>query len=214
VHGRLATVQAVFDRGALVAAHANLRVAEGLNGGASRKRSISLAGVHHRMAELGQALRWHGALSADVILAERGALFVDVNPRLVEPANARRAGVDLVGPILDLACDRRPSPQPSGQPGIATHQLLLGVLGAASRTGTRRGVLVELASALRHTGGYAGSTEELTPVRGDWRAALPLAAATAAVLAKPSWESAFAGTAVRNHALEPRGWQRLLDLRA
>ncbi|MHB8295967.1 MAG: hypothetical protein ACYDH5_15385 [Acidimicrobiales bacterium] len=51
---------------------------------------------------LGADLGWHGALSADVILATTGPVFIDINPRLVEPENAWQAGVDLVGGVLLL----------------------------------------------------------------------------------------------------------------
>jgi len=83
------------------------------------------------MEVLGSGLGWHGALSADVIVTATGVLFIDVNPRLVEPTNAWFAGVDLVGALLDVATGRPPVPEGPDRPGVATHQLLLAVLGAA-----------------------------------------------------------------------------------
>ena len=50
---------------------------------------------------MGESLSWHGALSLDVVLAPDGPRVIDVNPRLVEPGNAWRAGVDLVGATGD-----------------------------------------------------------------------------------------------------------------
>ena len=123
--------QSVFDRGRLVASAANLRVREGASGGASHKRSVDLPVVREYLAQLGAHLRWHGALSADVILGAGGPTFIDINPRLVEPGNARRAGVALVDALIDVAFDRTPAPQPVGPAHVATHQLLLAVLGAA-----------------------------------------------------------------------------------
>jgi predicted ATP-grasp superfamily ATP-dependent carboligase len=211
VEGRLAMVQGVFSEGALVAFHANLRLREATNGGASHKCSIDLPDVRRHVGELGRDLAWCGALSADVILSAAGPMFIDMNPRLVEPGNASRAGVDLVRAMLDVALDRRSNTQAAGRSGVATHQLLLGILGAAARTGHRRAVMRELSDAARQRGDYRGSAEELTPVRGDWRAAVPVVVASAAVLARPSLGRVFARGAVSTYALTPTGWQQLLD---
>jgi glutathione synthase/RimK-type ligase-like ATP-grasp enzyme len=92
--GPLVMAQTVFVRGEMVAAHANLRVREGARGGASHKRSLDEPAVVVRHLEsLGRSLRWHGGLSADVILTSAGPVVIDVNPRLVEPGNAWRPGV-------------------------------------------------------------------------------------------------------------------------
>ena len=163
VAGPLAMCQAVFDRGSLVAFHANQRVGEGANGGASHKRSIEVPDLRHWFEVLGDALDWHGALSADVILGESGPVFIDINPRLVEPENAWRSGVDLIGPMMQLALGFHPAEQPASRPGVATHQLLLAILGAAQQGRGRRGVAAELVRAWRKTGPYRDSTEELTP---------------------------------------------------
>ena len=114
--GPLAMVQAVFAAGELVACHATLRVREGAGGGSSHKRSLDLPAARADLARLGRHLGWHGALSADAILTPDGPRYIDVNPRLVEPANARRAGVDLVGPLLSLAGGDTPPVQPAAGP--------------------------------------------------------------------------------------------------
>jgi hypothetical protein len=204
--------QSVFDRGELVAWHACLRVREGTSGGASHKRSASRPAIREHLAVLGRALGWHGALSADAILSDAGPCYIDLNPRLVEPGNAWRAGVDLVTPMLDLAAGTAPPPQPPGRPGVRTHQLLIALLGAAQRTGRRRDVAAELLAAARRAGDYAGSAEELTPVRRDPRAAVPVALAATATLIGPAAWRWFAAGSVRSYALSPAGWRALLDL--
>jgi hypothetical protein len=98
-------VQAVAERGRLVAHHACLRLREGVGGGASLKESVALPGLAGMLARLVGALDWHGALSMDLIAADSGPVVIDVNPRLVEPAKALAAGVDLVGVMLDVADD-------------------------------------------------------------------------------------------------------------
>jgi len=211
VEGPLVMAQSVFDRGGLVASAANMRVREGAGGGASHKRSIDLPLVREHLVRLGQHLMWHGALSADLILSSDGPLFIDINPRLVEPGNARRAGVDLVDALLNVALDRTPVPQPIGRVGVATHQLLLAVLGAAQGRRARLGVLRELYEAAAHRASYEGSVEELTPVRHDRRAALPVTAAALATLAWPrSWRF-FSSGAVANYALSPGGWKTIVS---
>ena len=213
VDGPLAMCQSVFDQGSLVAFHANLRTGEGANGGASHKESVDLPEARSWLEVLGADLGWHGALSADVILAEAGPLFIDINPRLVEPENAWRAGVDLVGAMLDVACGG-PSGQPSGRAGVRTHQLLLAVLGAAQQGSGRRGVASELWGAYRRFGPYSGSVEELTPGHRDPIALTPLALASIATLIwPPSW-SWLASGSVENYALSREGWEQILAERA
>jgi biotin carboxylase len=209
--GPLVMVQSVFARGEMVAAHASLRVREGPGGGASHKRSLDEpAEVVAHIERLGRSLRWHGALSADAILTGTGPVFIDVNPRLVEPGNAGRSGVDLTGALVEVACGGAPAAQPAGRPGVATHQLLLAVLGAAAGGRGRRGAAAEILAALAHAGSYQGSAEELTPVRGDPLAALPVVAAALAVLVRPAlWRRLSAG-AIADYALTPAGWARLL----
>jgi hypothetical protein len=209
-YGPLAMCQSVFDNGSLVAFHANLRTAMGTNGGSSHKRSMDLPEARRWLELLGSNLGWHGALSADVIVTDAGPLFIDVNPRLVEPENGWRAGVDLVGAMLHVACRASPPRQPDGRAGVGTHQLLLAVLGAAQQGGGRRRVLKELLAAGRHSGLYAGSAEELTPGRHDPTALVPVVMASVATLIRPTSWSWFSSGSVENYALTAEGWEQIL----
>jgi hypothetical protein len=206
--GPLAMIQSVFDHGRLVAHHANVREREGINGGASVKRSIVLPDIAEHLSLLGEDLAWHGALSLDAVLTAGGPRYIDVNPRLVEPGNAWRAGVDLVGTMVAISRGEHPSAAPAGRAGVRSHQLLLAILEGARRSG-RRGVARELATAAAHRGPYHDSTEELTPWRGDRRAAIPLLAATTATLVTPSTVGWFAGGAVTAYALSPQAWRAI-----
>jgi hypothetical protein len=146
--GPLAMVQAVADRGRLVAHHACLRLREGVGGGASLKESIALPGLPDLLARLVAALDWHGALSMDLIVGDGGPVIIDVNPRLVEPANALAAGVDLVAAMLDVAGDVPARELSSGGAGVRTRQTLLAILGAAEQCGARGAVLREAFDAM------------------------------------------------------------------
>lgn len=209
VDGPLAMVQTVFCRGELLAAHANLRVSEGARGGAAHKRSVTLPDAVDQMRRLGSHLAWHGALSADVILTAGGCVVIDVNPRLVEPGNAWRAGVDLVTPMLTIARGDVPAAQPPGAHDVATHQLLVALLGAAQHGGRRRDVAGELVAAVAGRRHYRDSVEELTPVRGDPLAAVPVALAAVATLVRPATWRWFASGSVAGYALTPQAWTRI-----
>jgi hypothetical protein len=212
VIGPLAMVQAVFARGELVAFHACQRVREGASGGASHKLGLDLPEAREHMARLGAALDWHGALSADVIIGPDGPRFIDINPRLVEPANALASGVDLTGALVEVARARARSgsvqPQPAAVPGVRTHQLLLAVLGAAHQGG-RRAVARELVHAVLHRGEYPGSREELTPGRDDPLAPLPVMVIALATLIRPDAWRRFVGGSAGAYSLTPAAWREL-----
>jgi glutathione synthase/RimK-type ligase-like ATP-grasp enzyme len=207
--GPLAMVQAVADRGRLVAHHACLRLREGVGGGASLKQSIALPGLSDMLARLMAALDWHGALSMDLIVADGGPVIIDVNPRLVEPANALAAGVDLVAAMLDVAGDAPAQERSPGGAGVRTRQTLLAILGAAEQHGTRGAVLGEAFDAIFARGDYAGSIEELTPVAGDPIAAVPVVTAlVASLIHPPLWRKFHAG-AVGPYAVTPEAWDEI-----
>jgi hypothetical protein len=211
VTGPLIMIQSVFAGGELVAFHACQRVHEGAGGGAGHKLGLRLPEAREHIARLGTLLGWHGALSADVILSAQGPLFIDINPRLVEPVNAYLSGTDLVGTLVEVARCGTARPRTSGtrdRQGVRTHQLLLAVLGAAEQGG-RLAVARELRDALTRCGDYRGSTEELTPLRGDLRAAVPVTAAALATLVRPAMWRRFAGGAVSAYSLTPGGWHEL-----
>jgi hypothetical protein len=206
--GPLLMVQAVFDNGKLIAWHACRRHREGSNGGASGKVSAPLPVIEQHLIRLGEALRWHGALSADAILTPDGPTYIDLNPRIVEPTNALRAGVDLLRALLAISLGEHPPAQPSGRPGARTHQLLLALTAAAPHG--RHAIARELAHALTHTGPYRHSTEELTPLRGDLRSALPVAYLAGSLLAAPRQANRLTSGAVNNYALTPQAWRTIL----
>jgi len=215
--GPLVMVQSVFANGELVAFHACERVREGVGGGASHKRGLSLPEVRTHMAVLGTALSWHGALSADVILTAEGPRFIDINPRLVEPANAFVSGVDLTGALVEVARSGTAARRPPAEPGVRTHQALLAILGVAADSGRRRDILRELLQALIRSGPYRHGIEELTPVRWpgtgvDPVTAIPVVAATLATLIRPAAWRHFAVGATSAYSLSPAAWQALLEV--
>ncbi len=120
VEGPLAMCQSVFDRGSLIAFHACIRTGEGASGGASAKLSTSLPEARCRIRDPGRRSRVARRLVGRRHPHRRRAQFIDINPRLVEPENAWRAGVDLVGALLDVAREATPARQAEGRSGVAT----------------------------------------------------------------------------------------------
>jgi glutathione synthase/RimK-type ligase-like ATP-grasp enzyme len=209
VEGMFVMAQSIFDAGTLVAFHANQRVGEGANGSASAKASVDVPRLRQELAHLGQALHWHGALSVDAIVVDGDPFIIDINARLVEPANALAAGTDLVSALLAVAMGSFVAPTPPSRVGVRTHQLLMGILGVAQRTGRRRRVLAEVRRGICGRGDYANSAEELLPWRGDHRTLILPVAAALATLLKPDLWRLFTDGAVSRYALTSEGWRLL-----
>jgi hypothetical protein len=171
---------------------------------------VRRADVCGPVERLGTELAWHGALSADVIDGPAGPVVIDVNPRIVEPANAWCSGVDLVGELVRSATGRPDDAAvPTARNGVRTHQFLLAVLGAAQHSRTRRAVWREVHDAARGRGSYRHSTEELTPRGGDACTALPVAAAVLATLARPASWTWFSSGSVASYAMGPGAWAQV-----
>jgi len=213
VEGPLVMIQAIADGGRLIAWHANLRTREGASGGASSKESATLSGLADQLTALVGALRWHGPISLDAIVTTQGLMYIDVNPRLVEPRNALLAGVDLVAAMLALASGAHLRAAPVSVGGVRSHQLLLAILGIAGSVGRRRAIVREILQAARHGGPYAASVEELTPIRHDPLAAVPVALAAAVTLFWPRAGEWFSSSSVESYALTPTGWSEILRAR-
>jgi predicted ATP-grasp superfamily ATP-dependent carboligase len=188
VIGATEKAQAVFSRGELLGFHAFRQIAVGAGGGDARKESVQRPYVRTHVEMIGARLGWHGALSVDYILPPGDAvpLYIDCNPRLVEPMSAYLAGLDLVQRLLQVSLGKTPPAAPESRAGVRTHLALQALLGCALRGGTRRDIARECVDLLMRRGAYAGSVEELTPVGRDWISAVPLAIAVVVLLVAPS----------------------------
>jgi predicted ATP-grasp superfamily ATP-dependent carboligase len=197
VAGATEKTQAIFSHGKLLGFHAYRQIAAGAGGGEAIKQSVRRPKLRADLATIGERLGWHGALSVDIIRAEAGShLFIDCNPRLVEPMSAYLAGLDLVDLLLRVSQAKTPEPAPDSREDVRTHLAMQALLGCAARGGTRREVVREGIRVAARRGPYADSAEELTPVRRDWISAVPLAVTALALLANPK----LVGT------LSKKGW--------
>lgn len=217
IPGPLLMICGIFSHGKLVAWHSCLRAREGVNGGASKKVSLPLPIIGTELERLGKELDWHGALSMDAILLDGKPMYIDVNPRIVEPMNALLSGVDLVGALLDVSLSmenldtsgkEKVVPKP-GKEGVTTHQLILALLAAAKEG--RISLVREVWMVIRGWKGYygyKGSVEELTPVEGDWWSVLVLVVLVNLLLVGGRrMVERLSGQTVKNYAVSPQGWE-------
>jgi predicted ATP-grasp superfamily ATP-dependent carboligase len=204
ITGTTEKAQSVFCRGELIGFHAYRQVAAGVGGGEAIKQSVERPLVRGFVEKIGRHLSWHGALSVDYVMPLDSAtpLLIDCNPRLVEPFNAHRAGTDLVDALLRVSLGETPAALPESRPGVRTHLAMQALLGVASRDGTRRDVIGECSQLIRESGPYAGSTEELTPVRLDWPSAVPLAMTAMMLLVSPKLAHQLARGGFGAHLLD------------
>jgi predicted ATP-grasp superfamily ATP-dependent carboligase len=206
VTGTTEKAQSVFRRGQIIGFHAYRQVAAGVGGGEVIKQSVGRPVVRAHLEKVGQSLDWHGALSIDYIMPDDGdaPLLIDCNPRLVEPMNAYRAGVDLVGLLLLISLGEMPAALPEGRESVLTHLAMQALLGCGARGGTRRDIARECLRLFANSGPYAGSAEELTPVEADWIGAVPLAMTAALLLASPKSALKLARGGFAAHLLDVR----------
>jgi hypothetical protein len=206
IAGTTEKAQSVFCRGQLIGFHAYRQVAAGIGGGEAIKQSVSRPVVRTYLEKIGQALDWHGALSVDYLMRSDNdpPLLIDCNPRLVEPMNAYRSGVDLVGLLLRISLGETPEALPASINGVLTHLAIQALLGCGARGGTRRDIVRECRYLVARRGPYAGSSEELMPVQLDWLSAVPLAMTAALLLASPKLAVKLARGGFSAHLLDLR----------
>jgi hypothetical protein len=204
VAGATEKAQGVFCRGKLLGFHAYRQIAGGAGGGEAIKQSVKRTEVRSHLATIGEKLAWHGALSVDYVLSDDNTtpLYIDCNPRLVEPMSAYLAGVDLVGLLLAISQGETPAAAPESREGVRTHLAMQALLGCASRGGSRRDLVRECRRLLMGSRPYAESTEELTPVRLDWISFVPLAVTAISLLVSPKLATALAKKGWGAHLLD------------
>jgi predicted ATP-grasp superfamily ATP-dependent carboligase len=205
VAGPIEHAQAVFCRGRLVAMHVSHQLMRGAGGGPAMKESVRRPLVRSHLDRLGRHLNWHGALSLDYVLEEAANLprYIDCNPRLVEPVAALLAGLDLTELLLRVSLGEDPPAAPDGREGIRSHLAMQALLGCALRKGARRDLLRETMNLFLHRGRYAGSFEELTPLRWDWPSAVPVFVILLLLLVDPKRALTLPATGWGAHLLNP-----------
>ncbi len=212
--GHIEHAQAVFSKGPLVAFHGYRQLSRGAGGGDATKISILRPIVRSHMARLGEHLQWHGALSLDYILQGEVPLYIDCNPRLVEPMSAFLAGLDLTDLLLRISLGEDLPRAVSSQQGVRTHSALQVLLGCALREQRRSSLLHECWLLLTNRGAYRKSREELTPVLLDWLSAIPLIVTALWLLVRPAAANYLPKKGFGSHLLNQESIRKIRTLGA
>jgi hypothetical protein len=202
--GQYGQVQALFDRGRLVAAHTSVQVGIGIGPSAAARLSVDHPRARRDVGALGEALAWHGGITLDYLHQQGAPQYIECNPRTVEPANAAASGVNIPDLQVRLTMGAQlPASPRVGTAGVRTHGTIALLLGAAAYQGSRRAVVAELARALTRRGCYHDSAEQLTPVRRDPPSGAALTFIIARALASPKQATRVASKAISRYSITP-----------
>ena len=162
--GQYGQVQALFDDGRLVAAHTSVLAGQGVGGSAAARLSVDHPRARSWAAAVGERLGWHGGLTMDYFHQDGRPVFIECNPRTVEPGNAAASGVNL--PLLSIALAAgRPLPGTvvTGRPGVLTRGTLALLLGTADQANSRWAVLRTLSAAARRGAACSPTAPRCSP---------------------------------------------------
>lgn len=200
IAGQYGQVQAVFSHGKLLAVHSSIKIGSGAGGSAVARLSIESVATREHIEKIGRYLKWHGGLTLDFITVNHQFYYIECNPRMVEPANAYKAGVNFPKILIELAKGNNSQSNISvGKPGVKTHSLLALVIGTAERTKSRRKIF----QTMRHWLFKSDSDEVLTPVRKDFSSFIPLVVITMRLLLNPKSVKKLVKHTVEHYSVAP-----------
>ncbi len=207
--GQYGQVQALFDRGRLVAAHTSAQTAVGIGPSAAGRVSVDHPFARRDVAFLGKELGWHGGLTLDYLFEGTDYVYIECNPRTVEPANAAASGVNLPELQVALSLGKHVNEVPVGRVGVRTHSSLAILLGTAAYAGTRRALVAEALRLALHRGPYEHSQERLTPVFQDLLSVIPLVLVAVRALLSPRSAERIAHAAVKAYSVTPEAIEQV-----
>ena len=197
--GDYGQVQAVFDHGELLAVHSSVKVGSGAGGSAAARLSIESKRTREHVEKLGQYIQWHGCLTLDFIRKGDQFYYIECNPRMVEPANAYKAGVNFPKIMIELASHSYAKSEVIlGQAGVETHSLMALIIGTAEKTKSRRKILQTIKYWLLRR----DSEEVLTPVWKDLPSIIPLVTIILRLLLKPKSVENLVNQTVKHYSVE------------
>lgn len=209
--GRYGQVQAVFDRGRLIAVHTSMQAGRGAGGSAAARISVDMPQTIGHVRRLGAFIHWHGGLTLDFIEQDGTPRYLECNARMVEPGNAALAGVNFPELLMGLAEGKVPEKLLVGRPGVKTHSTMGLLLGAAEKTKSRKAVLRLFLQSLRSKGLFQDSTEVLSPWKKDRRSLVPLLAVLLRLLVRPGRAAELTALAVENYCVLPATVEKLRE---
>jgi len=203
--GLLSQAQAIFEHGHLIAVHCTVQQALGMGGSQSARLGTDHPVVRKDLEILGQHLGWQGALAIDYFYnpeTER-PLYIEANPRLVEPMNACLSEVNLAEILVRLSLGESftGSTTKLGCLRVRSHSLMAMLLGKAEQNGSRWELLKMLVQVILRRGTYKHSYEDLTPPGLDPPSLIPLAFVTIQLLINPAITSSISRRTVSDYSL-------------
>ena len=212
--GDFHVIQAVFQRGRLVASHSYRGTAQGVGGSACGRESCRQPEIQEHVALLGAHLKWHGAMHVEYFFdAENGRCsYIEANPRIGETFNATLSGINLCDKLLRVSRGVAAPPPTAAPIGLRTHSLLMSLMGRAERGAGRRELVKELYRAWSRTGTYRDSQDELTRPREDLLSLVPATFVAAQLLCWPSLVRRTIRQTVANYALDAEAARRIRAL--
>jgi len=211
--GDYAQVQALFDHGRLAACHTSKQTAVGIGPSAAGRMSVDHPFAREDATKLGKYLNWHGGITLDYIYRGSDRLYIECNPRTVEPANAAASGVDLPGLQLALSLGEHPAEAPPGKTGIQTHSSLAVILGTAAYQGNRKAVLGKILDLLLRRKIFKVSREILTPFRSDFPGLIPWIVTAAYALVYPQSVFKLSQSSIERYQVTHRAIEKLTSNR-
>ncbi len=200
IAGQYGQVQAVFNHGKLLAVHSSIKIGSGAGGSAAARLSIESVATREHIEKIGRHLKWHGGLTLDFISVNHAFYYIECNPRMVEPANAYKAGVNFPKILIELAKGNDSQTNICvGKPGVKTHSLLALIIGTAERTQSRR----KIWQTIREWLFKSDSAEVLTPIRHDFPSVIPLVVITIRLLLNPKSVKKLVEHTVGHYSVAP-----------
>ena len=179
--------------------HSSVKVGSGAGGSAAARLSIESKRTREHVEKLGQYIQWHGCLTLDFIRRGDQFYYIECNPRMVEPANAYKAGVNFPKIMIELASHSYAKPEVIlGQAGVETHSLMALIIGTAEKTKSRRKILQTIKYWLLRR----DSEEVLTPVWKDLPSIIPLVTIILRLLIKPKSVENLVNQTVQHYSVE------------
>ncbi len=212
IDGKYGQTEAVFSSGRMVGVHTSIQTARGVGGSAAARISVDYISNRKYIQQIGQYLNWNGCITLDFIHNKNGIYFIECNPRLVEPGNAARAGVDFPKLILDISEGKTPKELLVGKKGIRTHGVIAVMLGTAQSTRNRKEIFKKFMDCIFHKGIFEDSAEVLTPVKQDLLNIVPIMIILLSVLINPKIAKINAVNVVKYYSVKPRVIEWVLSL--
>lgn len=208
--GNYGQVEAVFNHGCMVGVHTSMQTFSGVGGSAAARISINCKETSRYIERIGKHLEWTGCLTLDFIYSVNGPVFIECNPRLVEPGNGAAAGVDFPQLMIDIASGKQFDRVITGRVGIKTHNMIAVILGSA-QTGKRREVFKNFIKCIFHIGTFKDSIETMTPIKNDYFCIVAISAVLLKLLINPNSVNEFVNDALKNYVVEHQTVKQILS---